>query len=151
MVRFLLPPRAQVKAKFRDKFQGHSHEYDGSSSDSEECSEEGSEEGVDAGNGTNEDQEKGGAGVGGGRQESSDGSPRLKHAPEGAEAYQKASAWYYVSHSDTTNPYLSKGRDEWQGKERSQQKGSQLIMYLSFPWVCAYEQLCQIKRITHDG
>lgn len=157
--------RSQIKAKFRDKFQGHSQDDDGSDSDLEERSEEGSEEdegsedGVDADTDANEDQETKDAGMARPAEGSDDSSLFLKDAPEGAEAYQKASAWYYVSHSDDTNPYMSEGRKEWREEESCRVGGSSreqvppLIMYLSFPWVCAYEQLCQIKkmRVAHDG
>ena len=61
---------------------------------------------------------------------------------EEIELFKKASAWYFVSHSDETNPYLRDARVRWKRDDR--ELG---YMYLSFPWVCAYQQLCQIKRM----
>lgn len=62
------------------------------------------------------------------------------------ELFKKASAWYFVSHSDETNPCLRDARKRWEGGDRKLG-----IMYLSFPWVCAYRQLCQIKRMKTRG
>lgn len=72
--------------------------------------------------------------------------------PEGMELFKKASAWYYVSHSDETNPYMSDARKKWNasaGHNGSAREPE--LMYLSFPWVCAYQQLCQIKRMKRSA
>ena len=90
----------------------------------------------------------------------------LKDAPDGVKVYQMASAWYHVAYSETTNPFLKEARKA--GRRRSQgtsvvggvvggrggrdEVGGDLeephILYLSFPWICAYPQLCQIKEMN---
>jgi len=70
----------------------------------------------------------------------------MQDAPDGIEWYQKASAWYYVSYSDRTNPFMMKAREDWQ---RGDSRGS-AMMFVSFPWICAFEQLCQIKAIRAE-
>ncbi|CAM9929773.1 unnamed protein product [Ectocarpus sp. 12 AP-2014] len=157
---------AQIKAKFRAKFRGHNHDSDcdsDSDSDSNYDSEEGSAEGSEefsqerpADQGSKErpgeeevDEGKEEARVEGKR---SDNPPA--DAPDGVEVYQKASAWYFVSHSESTNPYMKEAPEEWRKKTRRGGGGGSgghgaeapLMLYLSFAWICAYEQLCQIKN-----
>lgn len=121
----------QIKAKYRAKFQDHVHDDDDDDnpdSDFEEQYEEGEEALFDEG-----DEEHGG-------RQSDD--PLLRNAPDGMEAYQKASAWYYVSYSDATNPYIAEARSAGVGLNQPH------MLYLSFPWICAYQQLCQIKEMS---
>ncbi|CAM9965408.1 unnamed protein product, partial [Ectocarpus fasciculatus] len=159
-------PCEQVKAKFRAKFRGQNHDDgSGSDSDSEFDSEEGSEEGFEelpADQGPNErSEEQLGAAKG-----EAEGDERKEgaaaDAPDGVEVYQKASAWYFVSHSESSNPYMREAREEWR-KKRSEKASTggggggggsgghgavaPLMLYLSFAWICAFEQLCQIKNM----
>lgn len=74
------------------------------------------------------------------------------------ERLQKASAWYFVSHSPETNVYVHRVRVE--AKRRNTIGGSwgtrqdgvndmwpTTMMSLSFPWVAAHEYLCETKRV----
>lgn len=152
----------QIKAKYRANFQDPSndHEDDDSGSDLEADSEEEEEVASDKEKSTEDDEKHGWGG--------SD-DPVLTNAPDGVEAYQKASAWYQVAYSDETNPFLAEARKAWdgcsQGTRSKRDGGGQRggrgeegrgfdephMLYLSFPWICAHEQLCQIKemRLTH--
>lgn len=63
--------------------------------------------------------------------------------PVGVERLQKASAWYVVSHSPDTNPYVKTVRT-WDAK---MSRAWPPCMFLSFPWVAAHDHLCEIKRV----
>lgn len=62
---------------------------------------------------TNSLEEAGRDGDGG---EEDSGEKPLPTAPVGAEALQKASAWYFVSHSEETNIYIREAKREWRGQ-----------------------------------
>lgn len=165
-----MPHRCQqIKAKYRAKFQeqGYADDDDDDEDDDDEDEDPGpdvegkSDEGKEAESGENnvaEDHEKYGRG----------GSDNLvlQNAPEGVEAYQKASAWYHVAYADTTNPFLADARKSWRGRSQETAVDGGVcggrggrgdvgggfnephILYLSFPWICAHEKLCQIKEMA---
>lgn len=75
------------------------------------------------------------------------GAEAMAPLPEGMEALQKASAWYVVSHDVGKNPYLEKARTEQLGGAGEKEFTQAPLLFLSFPWVSAYEHLCAIKRM----
>ena len=125
-----------MKAYFRTIFQG-SRPGPGGVGVEEETKGEGGDEEGDVGG---EDEE-------GGVRESEDENGGM---PQGTELFKKASAWYYVSHADKTNPYMRHAREQWEasgGDNSGSARQQPELMYLSFPWVCAYQQLCDINRM----
>ncbi|CAN0359241.1 unnamed protein product, partial [Ectocarpus sp. 12 AP-2014] len=115
---------AQIKTKFRAKFRGHKHDSDfDSDSDSNYDSEEGSEEGseerpADQGSKERPGEEEVDEGKEEARVEGKGSGNPPADVPDGLEVYQKASAWYFVSHSESTNPYMKEAREEWRKKNR---------------------------------
>ncbi|CAN0335609.1 unnamed protein product, partial [Ascophyllum nodosum] len=74
------------------------------------------------------------------------GDQPLAPAPEGVEALQKASAWYFVSHSEETNPNIRVAQRDWRERGKELRWGERPpLLFLSFPWVSAHEHLCVIK------
>ncbi|CBN78124.1 RNA-dependent RNA polymerase 1 [Ectocarpus siliculosus] len=153
--------REQIKAKFRAEFRGHNHDSDSDSdSDSNYDSEEGSEEfseehPADQGSKERPGEEEVDEGKEEARVEGKGSDYHPADAPDGVEVYQKASAWYFVSHSESTNPYMREAREEWRKKTRRGGGGGSgghgaeapLMLYLSFAWISAYEQLCQMRNM----
>lgn len=128
----------QIKTKYRARFQDQSHDDDGEDDDDDPGSDfegrsEGEETESDANDVAKEDDKFGRGG--------SD-DPMLKNAPDGMEVYQRASAWYHVAYSNTTNPFIAEARKSEEGRFQG------TIFFLSFPWICAYQQLCQIKEMS---
>lgn len=119
----------QVKAHYRGIFQEHNHGYDDYNGDEKE-EEEGDGEWEQKG----EDEEK---------EDNDDYSEddSFPSPPEGADALQKASAWYFVAHSPDHNPYMREALCREGDYNRRPP-----MMFLSFPWVSAHEHLCVIKR-----
>ena len=79
------------------------------------------------------------------------GDQPLAPAPEGVEALQKASAWYFVSHSEETNPNIRVAQRDWRERGKELRWGERPpLLFLSFPWVSAHEHLCVIKRSVEE-
>lgn len=158
----------QIKAKYRARFQDRSHAdvHDDDDdddndvdpgSDFEGSSEEGEEAALDNNDVAEADEKYGQGGW---------DDPMLNNAPDGMGAYQKASAWYYVSYSDTTNPFIAAARNAEKGRsqgisvlggggsgrggrdEVGHGSNEPHMLFLSFPWICACQQLCQIKEMS---
>lgn len=130
----------QIKAKYRAKFQDHDHDDDEPDSNFDGGSEDGGVAASDEIEDAEDDDNYG-------RGDSDD--PIVKDAPQGIQVYQKASAWYHVAYSDVTNPFIAEGRKAGKGDGSGRGEMSKPHMiYLSFPWICAYEHLCQMKEMS---
>lgn len=126
----------QIKAKYRAQFLDHSHDDDGGNDDDDDdlgSDLEGKPEEREKASSDERKVAEGDEKYGGG---DSDDDTVLKNAPDGMEAYQKASAWYHVSYSGITNPFIAEARKAEPGHSQP------YMLYLSFPWICAYQRLC---------